>query len=641
MRGSAIVVVVSLALGCGNRTASTGESGTGSESGNDTESGDEESTTGDDGEPTWCERVLDPSIYPQELVWEREPVVADESCPASGPPHVVQLPAPVVLTGTVAYGGNPGGGKLELLGCTDEGSVDVEVTNGSFAAEVLAGCYDVILHPDDTGTDIYISTTIAEDLQIAAPLVLPIDLPVVTVSGAMTMDGQLAPDDFAWLSIPVGRSSWFQSPDSHSRKMLHMIEGSYSVTATPGIYQLHYDSCDPTVDLEACYIADHPPLPPFPLGPNQRIVPLSTFEVGSEDLQLDIDVPTVTVAGTISLDGQPTTGYLEFRKDFDHNNTGNGIAATDGVFSERWVAAQYDQVVLYTTEEWSDLEWGDDYYASALVPELENIDADVNLDLARTSASVTMPSAGPEQLVDPHVLGWLDDVWFDIFYPGGYLLGADWPSAEALPLWPGVRGLAIVGHVCWPDFEPEWNASRFVAIMLNEELELSGEVEFDTVVADELAAVHVDLLLEGQVGPYAGLGMAPIARPPATSSEFHYESFPGPALSVHGYFPRGPAIMALEGVPIGVVDIQDGTTVRVQATFEPVHYELQVDGESVSIEHLYTAEVSRPNFHDPVTDSQPPGRYLLIYGSYLDDPDPNDGLPDNEGAVIGCLTREG
>ena len=128
---------------------------------------------------------------------------------------------------------------------------------------------------------------------------LPIDLPVVTVSGTMTMDGQLAPDGFAFLSIPVGRDL-YQTRYSSSRKMLQMIDGSYSLTATSGSYQVHYDSCDPTIDLETCYIADHPPLPGNPLGPNQRMVPLTTFEVGTEDLQLDLDVPTVTVAGTKS-----------------------------------------------------------------------------------------------------------------------------------------------------------------------------------------------------------------------------------------------------------------------------------------------------------------------------------------------------
>jgi hypothetical protein len=478
---------------------------------------------------------------------------------------------------------------------------------------------------------------------------LPIDVPVVTVSGAMTMDGALAPDAFAWLSIPTSRSP-FTGPYSLDRKMLHMIEGSYSVTATPGSYAIHYDSCDPTIDVETCYIADHPPLPQFPVSPSQRIVPLTTFEVGSEDVQLDIDVPTVTVAGTISLDGQPTTGYFVFRKGYDFSGVGNGFGAPDGVFSERWIATQYDQVVLYTIEPWSDVPWGEDYYAAALVPELQNIDADVNLELARSSASVTVPwswpGPGPESgpLGGPYVLSWLPDVSIDFYYPSTDILEARWPAAEALSIWPGVRSMAIVGDACWPDYEPDYNADRFVAIMLGDGIDLSGEIELGAAAADELAAVHVDMLWEGPVMPtHGGLRIEPIARPPEACCFAYYESFPEEALDVHGYFPRGPARVMLENVPVGVVDIQDGTTVFVRATLEPIHSALQVDGKSVSIEHLYTTPVDQPtHYQHPITDARPPGRYNLIYDGRVDgEVVSDDGLPDNHDALVGCITREG
>src|SRR5262245_49407650 len=102
MRCSAVVLIGGLGLGCGGETVSAGDG--------------DETTTGEELEPTACERVLDPAIYPEQLVWSPPPVLADESCPASGPSYVLELPAPVLVTGTVAYEGNPGEGLVLLYG---------------------------------------------------------------------------------------------------------------------------------------------------------------------------------------------------------------------------------------------------------------------------------------------------------------------------------------------------------------------------------------------------------------------------------------------------------------------------------------------------------------------------------------------
>lgn len=621
MRGSIIVVIVSLALGCGEHTG-------GGEDGEVTESGDE-STTGEVDEPTACERVLDPSIYPEELVWTPEPVVADESCPASGPSYVVQWPASVLVSGTVDYGGNPGGGTLELIGRTTEGRVETDVSNGSFSAEVLPGRYDVILHPKDTGTDLVASMTVAQDMEITAPLVLPIDVPVVTVSGTMTMDGQLAPDAYAWLLIPNDR----YLPDHQ----LHMIDSSYSVTATPGSYEVRFDSCDPTDRFGPCHVIGHPPLMEPPLGPDQRSVPFTTFEVGSEALQLDLDVPTVTIAGTVSLDGHPMDAHLSFRNGY----VSNSVGAPDGVFSERWVAAQYDSVVLYALETTSNLMWAQ-YYAATLVPELENIDADVNLDLSPTSASILAPWPGQSAFIDPLVSSWLPGIHFDTDWPSVDLLSAGWPVAQEFSVWPGVRAISIEGRVCWPDYDQVWNQGLYAAIMLGEEIEISGEVELETTVVHELAAVHVDLLWGGPGVPtFGALRIVPIARPPEGGGWGGYGSFPGTTLDVHGYLPRGPANVSLDGVPAGVVNIQDGTTVFLRPTLDLLDAALEVDGASVPIYHLEVAPIDVPNQRAPINTVRPAGRYQLLYGHYDTEVDSNDGLPDNHNAVVGCITREG
>src|SRR5690349_10127399 len=136
MRSFSVVWIGALALGCGDETVSGGDETT-------------TTTTGEEVEPTACERVLDPATYPEQLVWTPPPMIGDESCPASGPSYVLDLPAPVLVTGTVTYEGNPGEAGILLRGRTTEGTVSTGVNeDGSFAVEVLPGRYDVTLSPD-------------------------------------------------------------------------------------------------------------------------------------------------------------------------------------------------------------------------------------------------------------------------------------------------------------------------------------------------------------------------------------------------------------------------------------------------------------------------------------------------------------
>jgi hypothetical protein len=614
----------SLALACGGESASSG-------------SEDGGSTTGEEPEAAPCERVLDPAIYPEHLIWSPPLAVADSSCPASGPSFVIDLPTPILVTGTVTLDGNAGDGRVKLIGRGDEGEVSIGVQGGSFSAEVLPGRYDVTFRPTDSAADLIASWTVYEDIEILAPLALAIDTPVVTVSGAMTMDGLPAPDPYGWLRLPGGNPG----------VLLRMIDGLYAFTATPGTYNVNYVFCDPTVppapDLATgdCYDPDHPPQTEPKLGPDQ-FVRVMTLEVGSDDLEIDLDVPTAIVSGTVSLDGGPPdpSASLLFGDGLLSN-----IDVVDGSFATRWVATDYEHAWL------ADRSVPDAWLGPHVEerPDLQHIEADLNVDILRSSASILAPWPGQGPFTGmPRLLMWSPGFTENLDLRAKLETDVAWPQAEVAiegKLWPDVRSVAIIGNMCWPDFvspDPLLQPQR-LAVMLGDAVELSGVVELDTAIEGKFATVHVDLLWDA---PGGFLAIKPIARPPETLHESRHAFFlvGGSELDIHGYLPQGPAAVELDGVTLGIVYIEDGTTLYLRPSLQPLDVTLEVDGVAVPDAHVRSTPVDKPNVlsGQTIDTLRPAGRYLLRYDAEVDNQViSDDGLPDNVGAVVGCVTQEG
>ena len=130
----------------------------------------------------------------------------------------------------------------------------------------------------------------------AAPLSLDIDLPATHVSGTVTVNGSVADgldaEGLLTLTTAAGDSVAL-SPDA---------TGAYSVLLLPGTYDLMYG------------INGRPAANGSALPPNFNTKLRSGIIVGTSALTLDIDIPAVTVAGSITLNGMalpPTAGQSD------------------------------------------------------------------------------------------------------------------------------------------------------------------------------------------------------------------------------------------------------------------------------------------------------------------------------------------
>jgi hypothetical protein len=155
--------------------------------------------------------------------------------------------------------------------------------HGTYATVVIPGTYD--LYYADTSTSAMAPFNQSAKLQGgivvgSIPLTLNVDVPGTAVSGAFTVNGSKVPA----ASSAVGLS--LQSADGGTA-MIAQTLGGYTATVIPGTYDVYYE----------VYSAETG-------GYLQQSTKVqSGLVVGSSPLTLNVDVPTTTVSGTITVNG--------------------------------------------------------------------------------------------------------------------------------------------------------------------------------------------------------------------------------------------------------------------------------------------------------------------------------------------------
>lgn len=179
----------------------------------------------------------------------------------------------------------------------------------TFHKRLLPGHYDIFYSTgsacDAAGLPCN-SGWIAKDLDLTKSQVLVIDIPKVTVSGRITLDGAPLPDDGAIhggmrLVASEPATAGEQLPEEAYTEVTDA--DGYLFTVLPGTYDLHFVG-----DHQGCLYVDNPQVPCVGGRVHQRVNL-------TEDTDLPVDLHGVTITGSVTLSGGSylfAGGSLEF-----------------------------------------------------------------------------------------------------------------------------------------------------------------------------------------------------------------------------------------------------------------------------------------------------------------------------------------
>lgn len=588
-----LVAVVTATLGCSSDTINAG--------GETTETG---------GEPGLCESAIDPAIYTSPA-WSPAPIVATKECPALDGIRTIELSS-VTVSGSLHMDGAPVLAAATLIGRNGEGRVYLPVADdGTFTAAILPGHYDVWLS-HAPGALVPGERLATENVDLTASTELQLEIPaLITLSGAMILDGELAADPIA--HIAAKRS------DSDPDAFLHpfwlpvvgrMDQGTYAVSLAPGEYEFYYVACNPNVvnwhhiGVNLCF----DPLVPqveYPYeSPNQMGVPIAKLAI-TADTQHDFEVSTVRFSGTLAVEGVP----------LDHNDLG---VYTEDDFGWGWIGTQggeFDERVVAGTYR---IRYDD---RAAPLPEPVVLEQDTHLELAIDSFILTVPYEEGEQVVrfpdDPPPRFLLRPK--DSFDSSDLHLPL---VDETLRVFEGYYRIEHLTRYCWPDY-PRTPPSVW--------LQLFGDLYIDESLEISLAApalARVALEYHNSAPEHSSVTLVPAFDPDPVTYWLPFAGADG-HLSVHGVVPAGT--YAIKG---DLVEIVDGTTISVIEDSQWLELELWVDGAPAATEDTLVLEPG--TWYPDGGKLAKPGRYQVKYYGHA-----KDGIPINKGAIIDCMTVEG
>ena len=215
---------------------------------------------------------------------------------------------------------DPESGDEALLGDTYE---------SSYAAAVLPKTYDLVYRftalslPTTPVGARHTSRVVRRNVAIDASGTLDANLDTVTVSGAVTLDGQP--------STATGGTLWLVSTSSKDEVLLHRLDGlgSYSALVAPGTYDVYYRAT-PNVAPGA-----------GPLG-NANGKLMSGVSIQA-DRTLDIALPSITLQGWLTVNGARLsngTGSVILRR-AGGDSVVLGAAGSGSRYSARLLAGSY------------------------------------------------------------------------------------------------------------------------------------------------------------------------------------------------------------------------------------------------------------------------------------------------------------
>ncbi len=264
---------------------------------------------------------------------------------------------------------DPRTGDEALLGDTYE---------SSYSAAVLPKTYDLVYRftalslPTTPVGARHTSRVVRHDVKIDASGTLDANLETVTVSGAITLDGQA--------SSAKGGTLWLVSTTSSDEVLLHRLDGtsSYSAWVAPGTYDVYYRAT--------------PNVAPGggPLG-NSNARLLSAVSIQA-DRTLDVDLPSITLSGWLTVNGvrlATGTGSVILRR-AGGDSVVLGAAGSGSRYSTRLVPGSYEVYFGLGNPDPSGRVNQNARLAGAVSLEQSRSDFDVDVPVVTSGASVTL-----------------------------------------------------------------------------------------------------------------------------------------------------------------------------------------------------------------------------------------------------------
>ncbi|MDD9934265.1 MAG: hypothetical protein OXT09_11720 [Myxococcales bacterium] len=221
--------------------------------------------------------------------------------------------AAVSISGAVTLAGLPlpdepsGRGQIRFVAIGAGGELTIELGTsgaGSYAARVPSGTYDVqyIAVPGSCGGPTPSAmpcgtATLMRAVELREDGVLDVDVPVVQLSGSVTLNGATYPDQ----ATERGQLAFQAVEDDGGLLALPLGSAGptdYAIRLVPGTYDVSFVG-----NPAACH-EDTPPAAPCNSG---------TLLAGAEvrmDGVLDLDVPAVRVSGAVTVNGAPMPNEL-------------------------------------------------------------------------------------------------------------------------------------------------------------------------------------------------------------------------------------------------------------------------------------------------------------------------------------------
>jgi hypothetical protein len=242
----------------------------------------------------------------------------------------------VVVTGNITVNGEPVrtlDAYVYLMQSPAEAAALGDLSTGTYSAEVVPGTYDVRYSGFGQNSLVPVNqaTLVDANVTIDADGVLDIDIPMVSLSGNITVNGEP-------ITTSANAPIYFVSSEYDYVPVANVNQSSYAINLIPGTYDVVY-----TASTQGEGVPDNL---------YARFLEGVTID---RDGTLDLDVPMAVISGSISVNGAPVVATNTDVKLHFVNDAGWWVTAADvnqGTYSVEIIPGTYD--VLYSSQPADD-----------------------------------------------------------------------------------------------------------------------------------------------------------------------------------------------------------------------------------------------------------------------------------------------
>jgi hypothetical protein len=286
-------------------------------------------------------------------------------------------------------------GRIVFVDRTTGGEMEVAQTRkGEYSIPLVHGTYDIV-YQRLAGSNIVPRNEralLVEQIAIDSSQTIDLDIPVVSLTGSVTIDGQLPPTS----TSDDGVIRLYDSTTGDVVVLGHTRHGSFSRLVVPGTYEVRYAQATAGAIMPANLDAR-----------------LEDVVVAEGDDEIVIDIPVTAVSGAITVGGAPPPTseysdgriYLRNAESDDSVLLGNTRLAS---FDARVVPGVYDVVyVVETTGDGVPLN-GAAHLATVDVRQTPSFDIDV--PLVRLHGTITVDGNSPPDTAENHGVLFVQDL---------------------------------------------------------------------------------------------------------------------------------------------------------------------------------------------------------------------------------------